>query len=335
MPNTTPTTVLVNLATGSRELARACAGDAALRVEPFDDIGQVASLVPQARVLVSSTLQYDARTAAALRRDGRSLAWIFCPNAGLETFARHGIPPSATLSHAPGRAAAQVAEHGMALLLGLARAHALLERQRQAAAWDRERVVDALSSLAGRHLVIVGFGAIGGELARRARAFGMHVTGVATRARSHPDAHQVVAAGQLDAVLPQADALVLAVPHTAITHRLIDRRRLGLLQPSAVLVNLARGGVLDQTALVEALRARRIAGAALDVFDPEPLPAGHALWSLDNVLLSPHVAGVGGPREIERRIQWIRQQLLDFCAGRPPANPVDPARLQWAQEAPA
>lgn len=322
MVSNQPSVVLVNILTGLNELARACADDAALRIVPFSDIDEVAGELPQARILVTSTLQYDARTAQALRHQAQRLEWIFCPNTGIETFARHGIPQGVLFSHAPGRAAAQVAEHAMALLLGLGRGLAQLERSRATAVWDRPRIVGAMSSLIGRQLCLVGFGAIGREVARRARAFGMRITAIATQARTDPDADCVLGPQALDAALSQADAVILAVPQTAETFHLLDARRIALLKPSAFVVNIARGSVLDTAALAEALQADRLAGAGLDVFEQEPLPQANPLWRLANVLISPHVAGVGGPDEVLARVLIIRQLLLDFLAGQPPSNQV-------------
>ncbi|MGF6976104.1 phosphoglycerate dehydrogenase-like enzyme [Paraburkholderia sp. JPY465] len=319
MPNTIPipAVVLVNLATGEDELLRACAGMEAIEAVPFRQGDAAARDLARASVFVTSTQEYHPETAKRLVNEARRLEWIHSPNTGLENFHRYGVPAGVRLSHMPGRAAAQVAEHAMALMLGLVRGLPLLERNRANAAWARERMVASMSSLIGRHLCLVGLGAIGRQVARRARAFGMKITAVATTARDDADVDRVVAVAELDAVLADADVLVLAVPIDSSTFHLLDARRLSLLKPSAILVNVSRGAVVDSNALVDALRARRLAGAGLDVFETEPLPKESPLWQLAEVLISPHVAGVGGPEELRVRALQIRQVLLNGISGLP------------------
>lgn len=143
-------------------------------------------------------------------------------------------------------------------------------------------------ALAGRTLVVVGLGRVGSELAWRARALGLHVVGVRRRARPHPAADEVVALGELDAVLRRAEVLSLNLRLVPETVGLIGAARLGLLPPGALLLNSARGAILDEQALLEALDAGGLSGVWLDVFREEPLPAGHPLWSHPRVLLTPH-----------------------------------------------
>jgi phosphoglycerate dehydrogenase-like enzyme len=160
-----------------------------------------------------------------------------------------------------------------------------------------------LFEVGGRTLGIVGFGEIGTEVARRARAFAMDV--VYTKRTPLPPAIEQrlgVAWRPLDALLAEADVVLLAAPHTPQTERIIDAAALARMRPSAVLVNVSRGGLVDEAALVEALHSGRIAGAGLDVFVQEPVPYDHPLLTLDNVVLSPHLGGgTGGAREKQLR----------------------------------
>jgi glyoxylate/hydroxypyruvate reductase len=154
----------------------------------------------------------------------------------------------------------------------------------------------------GTTVLVVGLGEIGREVARLAEAFGMRV--LSTRRNE----------GELDELLPRADSVVITLPLTTETRGLIDRRRIGLLKPGAILVNLGRGPVLDEDALIDALRSGRVRGAALDVFATEPLPPDSPLWELDNVILSPHTAAQS-IRENERIVELFADNLRRYLAG--------------------
>src|SRR5205807_553527 len=158
-------------------------------------------------------------------------------------------------------------------------------------------------------LIVVGLGQIGGRLAQLAKAFDMRVLGVRRdprAGRGHADA--VHAMAELEALLPQADFVALTCPLTAETERLIDADALGRMKPSAYLVNAARGRVVDEPALVDALERRQIMGAALDVTVEEPLPAESPLWTMDHVLITPHTAGE--TRHYEDNVIAIMQENL-------------------------
>ncbi len=146
------------------------------------------------------------------------------------------------------------------------------------------------SVLRGRRVTVVGLGSLGGAAATQFSRFGMHVTGVRTRAEPHPACAEVIATADLDRVLPGSEFLLLACPLTEATRNLIDRRRLALLPEGAGLVNIGRGALLDQDALCDALEAGRLGGAVLDVFVPEPVPPGHRLWTTPNLIMSPHTS---------------------------------------------
>ena len=169
--------------------------------------------------------------------------------------------------------------------------------------------------LAGRRVVILGFGSIGAALAERLRPFGVEITGVARTRRDG-----VLGLEDLDAALPGAEILVNLLPFTSETAGLLDARRLGLLPDGALLVNAGRGRTVVTPALVAELARGRLR-AALDVTDPEPLPAGHPLWALPNVLISPHVAG-DSPSSTSRAFALAGDQVRRFAAGQPLINEV-------------
>jgi phosphoglycerate dehydrogenase-like enzyme len=178
-------------------------------------------------------------------------------------------------------------------------------------------------ALQGRTLFVVGLGGIGTEVARRAHGFGMHV--IATRRGDDPAPEFVARVGKpadLHAFLAESDVVVLCVPLTPETERLLDARAFESLKPGAYLVNIARGKVVDSEALVTALRSGRLAGACLDVTDPEPLPPTHPLWSFPNVVITPHVAA-SAELTSERGRALFLENLRRFDAGEPLLNVVD------------
>ncbi len=198
------------------------------------------------------------------------------------------------LASAAGVNANAVAEHAMAMVLGIER-HIVSGRDHQARAHWRpmlSEIASRESELTGRTMVIVGLGRIGARLARFARAFDMRVIGVRRDASRGADGvDDVVAVTDLARVLPQADFVVLACPLTPETENLIDAAALALMKPTALLVNVARGRVVDEAALIAALQSQRLRAAALDVTREEPLAATSPLWSMPNVLITPHTAG--------------------------------------------
>jgi phosphoglycerate dehydrogenase-like enzyme len=198
------------------------------------------------------------------------------------------------LASAAGVNANAVAEHAMAMILATER-HIVSGRDHQARGEWRGMIADIAkreAELTGRTMVIVGLGRIGARLARFAKAFDMRVIGVKRDASTGAaGADHVVATAALADVVPEADFLVLACPLTPETENLIDAHMLALMKPTALLVNVARGRVVDEAALIAALQAGRLRGACLDVTREEPLPAGSALWTLPQVLITPHSAG--------------------------------------------
>jgi phosphoglycerate dehydrogenase-like enzyme len=199
-----------------------------------------------------------------------------------------------------------VSEHAMAHILALSR-HLHTGRDNQHRRFWREMISEIPrreDELGGKTLLIVGLGGIGGRLARLAKAFDMRV--LATKrnpATAEGGADEVYPPGKLPALLPQADFVALTCPLTPETENLIDAANLALLKPSAYLINMARGAVVNEPALIAALQQGQLAGAGLDAFWEEPLPADSPLWAMENVLLTPHTAG---------ETQQYEQNLMDI-----------------------
>jgi phosphoglycerate dehydrogenase-like enzyme len=218
-----------------------------------------------------------------------------------------------------------VAVHAVAMLLALARGLPRYVRQQSRGEWIRHLADEEVLHLAESTVLVVGVGGIGAEIARMVAAFGAKVLGVDPRRTDVPAGVQAMFKPEaLDDLLASADAVVLTLPHTPQSEGLVDARRLALMRPHALLVNIGRGATVRLDALADALRGRRLGGAALDVFEQEPLPAKHPLWSEPRALITPHVAVVG-PYIVERRLAVLCDNAQRFASGQPLCNLVDKA----------
>jgi phosphoglycerate dehydrogenase-like enzyme len=288
-----------------------------VQIERAPDRAQALAAMGEADALVTSTIFWDAEFAECLGRS-RRLLWVQVLNAGFDNMERLGVPARVTVSTLGGIGSEIVAEHALALLLALLRGlPAALEGQRTHT-WNAGPVTRAARTLHGLDLAIVGFGHIGRQAAALAGAFGGRIVAFARTARIGADGTEVRALAAFRASLAQVDAVVICAPLNEATHRLVDAAALAAMRRGALLVNVSRGGIVDTAALVEALRSGALAGAALDVVDPEPLPASHALWSLPNVLLTPHTAWAGGgAAQVQRLEELVLENVRRFAQGEP------------------
>lgn len=258
-----------------------------IRIVASGEAAALRAAAPEARALLLGAGPYRAELEA-LWPDLQNLEWIHALSAGLEGFLFPALVESpVVLTNSAGVFARSLGEFALAGMLYFAKDLARMKRQQAAGEWTCFDVEE----LHQRTLAVVGFGAIGRAAAERARAFGMRVHAM-RRSPAAPDAlvDRWFTGEELDEMLSTADYLLVSAPLTPATRGLLDARRLALLPPHSVLINLGRGPVVAEAALIEALSERRIRGAVLDVFDTEPLPAGHPFWTMDNVLLSPHTA---------------------------------------------
>lgn len=213
-----------------------------------------------------------------------------------------------------------LAEFCLLGLLAFTKGLPRLQADQRADHWDHYPVAE----LQGGTLLILGLGAIGTEVARLAKAFGMRTIGINRRGRSDsPHVDEAHAPEHLHDLLGRADALAVTLPLTEETRGMLDAPALSHMKPGAILVNIGRGELIDQRALVEALREHRLAGAALDVFATEPLPTESALWDLPNVLVSPHTAALS-IHENERISELFTENLSRYLAGEELLSRVDP-----------
>src|SRR3954453_7442214 len=222
------------------------------------------------------------------------------------------VPDGVRLYNGRGIHGASTAELALAGMLAVLRELPLFERARAAHEW----VQAVTDGLAGRRVLVLGTGDIGARVAQAVRIFDADVTVVARSAR--PGVHTLA---ELPALLPDHDVVVIAVPHTPETHRLVDARFLAAMPDGAVLVNIARGAIVDTDALLAELTGGRLR-AFLDVTDPEPLPADHPLWDAPNLLLTPHVGGRTRGWEL-RAYRLVAAQLQRYVAGEPLVNAVE------------
>jgi phosphoglycerate dehydrogenase-like enzyme len=215
----------------------------------------------------------------------------------------------------------EIADHAMALLLALSRGiPTFLARQRQEL-WQPRPYPGV--ELNGRTAVVIGVGGIGTQIAFRAWAHGMSVIGVDPEDLPYmPVLRKVVKPDQLDEVLPEADVVFVSAPHTPQSHKMLGPKQFGLMRQGAYFIAVSRGGLYDLDALVTALESKRLAGAGVDVTDPEPLPKGHPLWRCDNVIITPHIAG-RSDKDRARMVGTVKENLRRFVEGRPLINVVD------------
>jgi phosphoglycerate dehydrogenase-like enzyme len=299
----------------------------------FPDVRFVGADDPAAlrREAADADVFYGFEFPAALVAGAPRLRWIQSISAGVErNLAPAIVERGIVVTNGSGIAASGIAEHVIGVMLAFCRNFHVAARLQAERRWDRPAVMAGTGTpvreFAGARVAVLGLGPIGATVAHHSAALGAAVRGM----RRHPDApasppyEAVVGPDGLDGLLGWADFVVVAVPHTSETTGLIGARELGLMGPDAYLVNVARGSVVDEAALVDALRQGRIAGAGLDVFAAEPLPPTSPLWALPNVILTPHSAGAT-PRYFERAMELFADNLERHLAGHPLRNRVDPA----------
>jgi phosphoglycerate dehydrogenase-like enzyme len=299
---------------------------------------RLAAAVPGLRVLRPRTVD---ETASALREadaaygtlpedllaHAEQLRWLQAPQAGPPAGFYHPalVAHPVQVTNMRDTYTDHVATHTLALVLALARGLPRYVRAQERAEWAPDWDPGSVLPLSEASALIVGVGALGCEIGRLLAAFGTRVTGIdARRTDPAPGFAEILPADALDSSLPQADLVILTVPHTPRTEGLFNAERFALLRKSAYFVNIGRGPTVRLDALAEALEAGHLAGAALDVFETEPLAATHPLWQREDVLITPHVAGAG-PHSEERRFAVLLENARRFATGQSLINVVDKA----------
>lgn len=252
-----------------------------------------------------------------------SLHWIQTLNVGVENcvsvpgLRERGI----VLSNMQRTSAPPIAEHAIAMMMSLARGLPRYAVHQQAQQWQDER--EHMREIGGKTLLVVGLGGIGTEVARRGHGLGMRVIATRNSSREGPAfVEKVGLSSELLALAAEADVVISAVPLTPDTTDMFDKAFFDAMKPGGYFINMGRGRSAVTDDLVAALRSGQLAGAGLDVTEPEPLPAGHALWSLPNVIISPHVSS-GSDVQMQRFELLLVENLRRYAAGEPLLNVVD------------
>lgn len=281
-------------------------------------IARASGLVCSSATLLNP--RFPLRTLAAA---GPQLKWIHVIGAGVESLMPlDWIHPRLRLTNNSGVHVKKVYEFGlMSLLMINARVPQLFSQQVRG---EWKPVFSG--SPRGKTLLVVGLGDMGGAMAKAGRALGMRVFGIRRTPKPHPHAEKVHAPKELHRLLPKADVVVVATPLTPDTKHVIGEKEVSLMRPGAGLINIGRGPVLDQAAIEKALRTGHLSGAILDVFDPEPLPAGHSLWSAPNIYISPHCSSDDNDEYMPMTLDLAFANAVRLARGRKLANVVDPAR---------
>ena len=282
------------------------------------DIDQFESSMASAEIL----LTWDFPTKD-IQKVAPNLKWIHCIGAGVEhLLPMNWLPNDVALTNNKGVHAAKAGEFGlMGVLMLHSHMPAVITNQRQ-------KKYDSLydSPIAGKTVVVLGTGSLGGPIAEMISRLGVNVIGVNRSGRAVEGCSQVVTTDALDAVLPQADYLVIATPDTPQTRGLMNRSRLGLLKKSAGVMNIGREAVMDYGALCDKLEDGSLGGAILDVFDPEPVESDSRLWTTPNLIMTPHISADDGDAYIALTLNLFFDNLERYLAGKSLLNPVDPAQ---------
>src|SRR5256885_5809156 len=259
-----------------------------------------------------------------LRAVAPRLRWLQATSAGIGQFVqRLGLDRTdITFTTASGVHARPLADFCLMAMLMFAKDYVWMERDKEAKRWERY----CGEGLTGKTLAIVGVGRVGQEVARHGKRMDMRVTGMRRSDAAMPDVDKVFDRPELHAMLREADFLVLAAPHTPETEGIIGETELALLKPTAIVINIGRGALLDEDALIRVLKEKRLAGAALDVLRDEPPPQDSPLWAMPNVILSPHSASTV-TQEDARITEIFCDNLRRYLGGQPLRNVLDTKRL--------
>lgn len=287
---------------------------------------------------------FFGKITPTLLAQAQQLKWVQSPTASLEHYVFDAlIEHPCVLSNMRGLFSDVIADHVLGFVICFARNFHVYLRRQMHSVWEgvggeagrsdfitgpglASSIDRAHMHLADCTLGIVGAGAIGREVGRRARAHEMTVLAIDPMVKSIPGVCEVWSPDRLHELLAASDFVVIAAPHTPQTHKLFRRRQFEEMKRTAYLINVGRGAIVDLADLTQALGDGLLAGAGLDVFETEPLPANHPLWLMPNVMITPHVAGAS-PRIAERHTEVLLENIRRFAAGQPPATLVD--KRKW------
>lgn len=301
--------VLSTAAIGPRHVDRMKDEFPELEFRVFDCLEPAKACFPEADILLTYGEDLTPHHVDELKR----LKWVYVISAGVERVPLAELENRGVIiTNARGIHATPMAEYTLGMMLAMARHSPEFHENQRSRVWDRTIRV---SELSGKTVGIVGTGAIGKEIARKAAAFDMQVIGLNTGGTPEAGFDTVFPSPRLHDLLGQSDYVVICVPLTHQTRGLVGRAELNAMKPAGILINIARGAVVDENELASALREGRIGGACLDVYEKEPLPQSSPLWDLPNTLLTPHISG-RSPMYIERAMELFRNNYALFRDGR-------------------
>jgi phosphoglycerate dehydrogenase-like enzyme len=267
-------------------------GELARWAKEFPDIDFVDARAPEAfaRHAGQAAIAYGLPPADRLK-EAASLRWIQLASAGVPwPLCQPARDANIRVTNLAGLYGPSIAEHALGMMLFLARNLHIAHHNQKEGRWDRT-VLDTMRDLHGKTLAVVGLGNIGQNIARLAHGFGMRILGNRRRPRPTPLVDRVYSPGETRAMLGEADYVAVAAPLVRQTEGMLGQAEFDALKPGAIYVNVSRGPIAQEAALLAALQSRKIVAAGLDVFAVEPLPAGHPFWTMPNVLVSPHYSG--------------------------------------------
>ncbi len=281
-----------------------------------------------AREITDAEILYALKITQEEFSKAKKLQWIQSPFVGVDSVLINDVKNSDVIvTNSKGIHASQASDHVFALILAFARRLPELFEDQKKRKWRPRHPFpfDPLDELHGKTLGIIGLGSIGREIARKGKCFGMHVVGMKNNPTRVENVDRVYRKDEINELLEISDYVVLCVPLTHETAGMIGENELKRMKNSAYLINIARGEVVDEKALVKALKEGWIAGAAIDVAENEPLPENSELWDLDNIIITPHVAG-STPHYWERAVSIFTENLKRFLAGKELINVVDKSK---------
>jgi phosphoglycerate dehydrogenase-like enzyme len=282
----------------------------ALDVALVEKLADVDPYVGEAEILITFGAHLGLDADSILSR-GKKLKWVMALGTGVDHITDvPSLRQEAMVTNMHGMHGVPMTEAALSLMLALAREMPRMLRHQQQAHWERY----GSRLLYGKTVGIFGIGAIAAVLGPVCKVFGMKVIGISSAKRELAGFDRMVHRDELARVIGELDHFVILTPLTGETRNIIDARMLAAMKPTAFLINLARGGIVDEAALIDALTARRIGGAAIDVFVKEPLPADHPFWAMDNVILSPHI-GAFNADYISQVLPFVKANLTHYLAG--------------------
>jgi phosphoglycerate dehydrogenase-like enzyme len=280
----------------------------------FESYAELRPHLPRIEGLITGTVQYKPEAVDLLRAEAKKLRWVQALSSGVDHHIDSGVPAGVTLTSASGAHAPAVADQALAAALSLLRRMPTFRKAAAENKWLKGAELPRQRNLDSTRCLVLGFGPIGAAVMRRLLGFDARVTVVSRTPVPLPEGVRHVPLADLDKALPEADLVFVCLPGVPDTFGILSRERLFALPAGAMVINVGRGSLIDEPALIEALTSGHLGGAGLDVTAVEPLPPDHPLWSIDTVEITPHVAGRGDRTAVVLE-SIIEDNVRRFLAG--------------------